>query len=86
MTHPIDDNERDARADVHARWTTTLTCLHASAGLCPACLDESLSDPDAWFEFGNHPAGLARWRRLEDEISQERVNLDDFPDLDDLPF
>lgn len=90
------DDERDARADAQAvqtRWTTTpgLTCIHARAGLCPACLDDYLEDPTAWMEYGNHPQGIANWQEEERRIAEEMVDLTDLPDDlddrdDDVPF
>ena len=38
-----------------------LTCIHQSSGLCPTCQEDYDTDPGAWYEFGQHPAGIARW-------------------------
>ncbi len=47
-----------------------LTCIHmpAGGGLCPACQADYDYDPDSFLEFGNHFAGLARWRKLKEEM------------------
>jgi len=40
-------------------------CFHIAAqGLCDACKADQEIDPEAWEEFGNHPAGRENWRRL----------------------
>ena len=48
-----------------------MTCIHATAGLCPACQAEYDYDPDAYLEYGDHPAGLARWRALQEDIAHD---------------
>jgi hypothetical protein len=67
-----------------------LTCIHAAAGLCKSCRAQYDEDPGAFVEYGDHPAGLGRWRRLLEEIaagatraSREgaRASLDDLDDL-----
>jgi hypothetical protein len=38
-----------------------LTCIHSTDGLCEQCQADYDEDPDAWIEYGPHPAGIARW-------------------------
>jgi hypothetical protein len=54
---------------------TDLTCVHADQGLCPACQAEYEEDPQAWIEFGDHPAGLARWKPVQDAMDREAEDL-----------
>lgn len=42
-----------------------MTCIHTDKGLCPACQALYDEDPDAYWEFGDHPDGLRR--RAEEE-------------------
>ena len=60
-----------------------LTCIHRSKGLCPECRTEFEADPCAWYEFGNHPQGIANWQALQNEIAQdwaaEQARLDAEP-------
>lgn len=67
------------------RWTLTpgLHCIHVGHGLCPACLDDYLEDPDAWREYGQHTAGEAAWEALQAEIAAEVVDLTALDGLDD---
>jgi hypothetical protein len=67
-----------------------LTCVHAAAGLCPRCRADHDEDPGAWLEYGDHPAGLERWRRLLEEIAADaapaaregaRARLDDLDEV-----
>ena len=39
-----------------------VTCIHSANGLCRTCQAEYDADPDAYIEFGQHPAGEARWK------------------------
>jgi hypothetical protein len=48
---------------------TGLTCIHADRGLCPDCREEYEEDPSGWLEYGQHPAGLARWRALQARVA-----------------
>ena len=50
-----------------------LTCIHAQHGLCPACQAEYDADKEAWLEYGNHPAGLARWRAELEAIAADQA-------------
>lgn len=63
-------------------------CIHTTAGLCPVCQADYDTDPQAWAEFGQHPAGIARWEALEREIDEERQRLADALPIDwtDVPF
>lgn len=47
-----------------------ITCIHSESGLCPACQEDFDADPEAWFEFGDHPAGIERWEALQAEIRE----------------
>jgi hypothetical protein len=38
--------------------------------LCPNCLAEYSEDPVAWLEYGEHPAGIANWRSLREEMNR----------------
>lgn len=51
-----------------------MTCIHQPKGLCPACEQEYQIDPDAWIEFGDHPDGIQRWKDLQAEMEQDRLN------------
>lgn len=48
-----------------------LTCIHAPAGLCPACTADFDADWSAWHEYGLHAAGGARWQALREEMAAE---------------
>lgn len=48
-----------------------LTCVHAAAGLCPACLADYEEDPLAWLEYGDHPSGVRRSAELAAELAAE---------------
>jgi hypothetical protein len=62
-------------------------CTHQPDGpLCQKCQADADEDPLAWSEYGNHPAGLERFRREQAEYEAERAALgepdplpDDFP-------
>lgn len=44
-------------------------CIHCQAGqICDACRADHDEDPEAWIEFGDHPAGAANWKREEELI------------------
>lgn len=66
-------------------YTTTLTCVHCRAGLCEACLREYLDDPQAFWDYGHHPEGLARWRRLEEELRRDAAPPPSVPGPE-IPF
>ncbi len=66
-------------------------CIHRTDGeLCGPCYREALADPEAWEEYGDHPAGIANWKRLQKEMdrySEECAAIPRLPaDSDDLPF
>src|SRR5262245_30822344 len=62
----------------------TLTCVYAVRGLYPECRAEFNEDPEAYIEFGNHPAGIERYRALLNElIRAEAISPDD---AGHLPF
>lgn len=52
---------------------SSLTCIHAAEGLCPACREEYETDPDAWYTYGYHPEGIARWNELVAELDAAAV-------------
>jgi hypothetical protein len=44
-------------------------CIHRTdGGLCADCWAEAQEDPEAWEEYGHHPAGEANWKQLQAEI------------------
>lgn len=47
-----------------------MTCIHRESGLCPACQADFDADPEAWVEFGDHPAGIERWEALQAELRE----------------
>ena len=47
-----------------------LTCVHAIVGLCPACQEEYYGDPSAYWEYGDHQAGIANWKALQEEMAR----------------
>jgi len=50
-----------------------LTCIHNNeVGLCPSCQTAHDADPDSFVLFGPHAAGIARLRRLENLLRDER--------------
>ena len=57
----------DDGRDPACRRAPSLTCIHqqqaGATGLCRRCQDDYDEDPDAWWEFGDHPAGIARWQK-----------------------
>lgn len=68
-----------------------LTCIHEDDGLCPTCEAEYEADPLSWLEYGQHPAGLENWQRLQDELAADRPpeHNDDMPepfDDSEIPF
>jgi ferredoxin len=45
-------------------------CIHADGkSLCAGCQECYDVDPDAYWEFGDHPAGLERWKREQELIA-----------------
>jgi hypothetical protein len=71
---------------------TGITCVHVAAGLCKSCQAEYDEDPSAYWEYGDHPAGLARWRDLCAEIAAEVASMNariaddgEILTLDELP-
>lgn len=60
-------------------------CIHTKEGFCPDCQESFDADPDAWWEFGEHPEGIARW---ESFMAQFDIGLDPSPLMvgDDIPF
>jgi len=79
-----------------------LTCVHVldwptpGGGLCPSCAAAFDADPDAYLEFGDHPAGLENWRREQQLWAGEeaagrldhlrRSPEDPGPSSDEIPF
>jgi hypothetical protein len=75
----------------HGPHESGLSCIHAARGLCPACRAAYEEDESAWHEFGDHPAGIARWReeqRLWAEYEAERRGTEAAPAADDseIPY
>jgi hypothetical protein len=72
-----------------SRHESGLNCIHAAAGLCPACTADYDADPAAWVEYGDHPAGLAAWQALQEEMDREmgRARTEPVPPPDPtVPF
>lgn len=66
-----------------------LTCIHSDKGLCSACLVEYAEDPLAYWEFGQHPDGNARWQaklKLIEEEMAAAVPHQPSPDDATIPF
>lgn len=64
------------------------SCIHSDGkGLCAACQLEFATDPESWLEFGDHPDGLERWRRLQVDIGEGCIGGSSVPLPDqDIPF
>lgn len=62
-----------------------ITCVHAAAGLCPQCRADFDEDPQAYLEYGDHPAGLERYRALLEEMAQRPEPLPEYDDSH-IPF
>lgn len=56
-----------------------LTCIHSTAGLCPACQADYDEDPAAWLEFGDHPEGIARWKAEQERIDRNAADQPTMP-------
>jgi hypothetical protein len=88
-----DEWERNAREteEAWARQRARVnSCIHrlelGSTGLCVACQAECDMDPDAFFEFGQHPQGEANWKALQEEMAAEMASWDDWEPDDSIPF
>lgn len=48
-------------------------CTHSPDGLslCDHCQSDYEDDPEAYLEFGEHPAGRENWQRLQEEIAAD---------------
>ena len=45
-------------------------CIHGDGkSLCESCQEGYDIDPSAYWEYGDHPAGLERWKALQEEIA-----------------
>jgi len=45
-------------------------CVHGNGRtLCADCQAAYDYDPESYIEYGDHPAGLERWRELQEEIA-----------------
>ncbi len=62
-----------------------ITCIHATAGLCPKCQADYDADPLAYLEYGDHPAGIANWRALQEEMAAN-LSRPVLPQDDSMPF
>jgi hypothetical protein len=65
-----------------------LNCIHCDHGLCPDCRADFEADQEAWYEFGNHPAGIANWKRLLEEIAAHQADEGEPVEYagEDIPF
>lgn len=68
-----------------------LTCIHMpepGEGLCPDCQADYEDDPQSWHEFGDHPAGIERWKELEADLANRLEADPSIPGVtdDDLSF
>ncbi len=63
-----------------------LTCIHADLGLCEHCQAEYDENPAEYLEYGDHPAGIERWRELTAEIAADRARESTIPPNPDIPF
>jgi len=57
-----------------------LTCVHAEQGLCPQCQADYDQDPEGYLEMGDHPAGLANYQQLLNEMAEEQARVRDAAD------
>ena len=64
----------------------TLTCIHFTDGLCPACQADYDDDPSAWLEYGEHTAGITRWQELQAEMKAALAEPAPEIDWTDVPF
>lgn len=86
--------ERDAREMGEAMrqmpHPSGLTCIHAPIGLCESCQRDYDEDPSSWHEFGNHAAGIERWKALQAEVLADAAAMTGhavgFADDSELPF
>jgi hypothetical protein len=79
-----DDAKNDWRANMN-----DLTCIHSKMGLCESCQADYDADPAAWVEYGDHPAGIAAWQALQEEMDREmgRARAEPVPPPDPtVPF
>lgn len=66
-------------------------CIHTGGtSLCSACKESYDADPAAWEEYGDHPAGIERWRQERETMARfDRARFDSErlaePDQD-VPF
>jgi len=63
-------------------------CIHGDGKtLCPDCQAGYDVDPEAYDEYGDHPAGLERWRALQEEIARDAATTPSQAVQDDsIPF
>ncbi len=63
-------------------------CIHTNGtGLCAACQAGFEYDPQAYFEFGDHPQGLANWQAVQEEIAAEAARpVTPYQPDPDIPF
>lgn len=47
------------------------SCIHVQRGLCDDCQAEYDEDPSAYYEYGDHPQGIANWQALQAEMDAE---------------
>lgn len=47
-------------------------CIHGDGRtLCADCQADYEYDPESYIEYGDHPAGLARYREMMEEIAKD---------------
>lgn len=73
------------------RHESGLTCVHMAdlqPGLCPDCQADYEEDTEAYHEFGDHPAGIERWKELEADLANRHEADPSIPGVtdDELPF
>jgi hypothetical protein len=52
-------------------------CIHTDGkGLCQDCLAEFAADPEAYLEYGEHPAGIERWRAVQEEMAAHAIQAE----------
>jgi hypothetical protein len=62
-------------------------CVHGDGtGLCPGCRADHDEDPAAWLEFGDHPAGIARWAAEQEQIARDAAAAVSRPADPSAPF
>lgn len=63
-----------------------MTCIHSALGLCQSCQADYDTDPTAYIEFGDHPAGIARWQAEQAIIEASMAESVPVPTGPDIPY